>query len=268
MAMPPHMGGGSMIFDVTKEFVTYADPPHRFEAGTPPIVQAIGLGVALTYMEGIGRERIAMHEGSLRDYAHERLARINGLRIYGTTKNKGAIVPFSMEGVHTHDISTIVDREGVAVRAGTHCAQPLLARYGTAATCRASFGLYNTLDEVDRRWTAPSIPKRSSTRSARGMLAMVGGDAERLTFIPVAALGGENVVHHSPHMPWYTGPTLFEALEEIEIADGQLGLPLRMPVQALYPGKNGEQLVVGRIESGALRVDSGWPSPPAVPRRR
>ena len=150
MAMPPHMGGGSMIFDVTKEFVTYADPPHRFEAGTPPIVQAIGLGVALTYMEGIGRERIAMHEGSLRDYAHERLARINGLRIYGTTKNKGAIVPFSMEGVHTHDISTIVDREGVAVRAGTHCAQPLLARYGTAATCRGSFGLYNTLDEVDR----------------------------------------------------------------------------------------------------------------------
>jgi elongation factor 1-alpha len=88
-----------------------------------------------------------------------------------------------------------------------------------------------------------------------GMLAMVGGDAERLTFIPVAALGGENVVHHSPRMPWYTGPTLFEALEEIEIADGQLGLPLRMPVQALYPGKNGEQLVVGRIESGLLRVD-------------
>jgi elongation factor 1-alpha len=88
-----------------------------------------------------------------------------------------------------------------------------------------------------------------------GMLAMIGGDAERLTFIPVAALGGENVVHHSPNMPWYTGPTLFEALEEIEIADGQLGLPLRMPVQALYPGKNGEQLVVGRIESGSLRVD-------------
>ena len=150
MAMPPHLGGGSMIFDVTKDFVTYADPPHRFEAGTPPIVQAIGLGAALTYMEGIGRQRIAKHEASLRDYAHERLARINGLRIYGTTKNKGAIVAFNIEGVHTQDISMIIDREGVAVRAGTHCAQPLLARYGTAATCRASFGLYNTLDEVDR----------------------------------------------------------------------------------------------------------------------
>ena len=149
-AMPPHLGGGSMIFDVTKELVTYADPPHRFEAGTPPIVQAIGLGAALTYMEGIGRERIAVHEASLRDYAHERLARINRLRIYGTTKNKGAIVAFNMEGVHTHDISTIIDREGVAVRAGTHCAQPLLARYGATATCRASFGLYNTLGEVDR----------------------------------------------------------------------------------------------------------------------
>jgi cysteine desulfurase/selenocysteine lyase len=150
MAMPPHMGGGSMISEVTKEFVTYADPPHRFEAGTPPIVQAIGLGAALTYMEGIGRERIAMHEASLRDYAHERLARIDGLRIYGTAKDKGAIVAFNLEGVHTYDISTIIDREGVAVRAGTHCAQPLLARYGTTATCRASFGLYNTLDEVDR----------------------------------------------------------------------------------------------------------------------
>ena len=119
-----------MIADVTEEFVTYADPPHRFEAGTPPIVQAIGLGAALTYMEGIGRERIAAHEASLRDYAHERLARINSLRIYGTAKDKGAIVAFNMEGAHTHDISTIIDREGVAVRAGTHCAQPLLARYG------------------------------------------------------------------------------------------------------------------------------------------
>src|SRR6187401_2428883 len=104
-AMPPYMGGGSMIFDVTEECVTYADPPHRFEAGTPPIVQAIGLGAALTYMEGIGRERIAAHEASLCDYAHERLARINSLRIYGTAKDKGAIVAFNMEGAHTHDIS-------------------------------------------------------------------------------------------------------------------------------------------------------------------
>ncbi len=149
-AMPPYMGGGEMIRDVTEDMVTYAEPPHRFEAGTPPIVQAIGLGAALIYVEGIGRERIAAHEASLRDYAHERLSSINSLRVYGTAKDKGAIISFNMEGAHPHDISTIIDREGVAVRAGTHCAQPLLARYGTTATCRASFGLYNTLGEVDR----------------------------------------------------------------------------------------------------------------------
>lgn len=149
-AMPPYMGGGEMIRDVTEDLVTYADPPHRFEAGTPPIVQAIGLGAALSYMEGIGRERIAAHEAMLRDHAEERLAHINSLRLYGTAKGKGAIVAFNLEGAHPHDVSTIIDREGVAVRAGTHCAQPLLARYGTTATCRASFGMYNTLDEVDR----------------------------------------------------------------------------------------------------------------------
>ena len=148
-AMPPYMGGGEMIAEVTEDGVTYAEPPHRFEAGTPPIVQAIGLGAALTYMEGIGRERIAAHEASLRDYAMERLSRINSLTLYGTTKDKGAIVSFNMAGAHPHDISTIIDRSGVAVRAGTHCAQPLLARYGTTATCRASFGMYNTLAEVD-----------------------------------------------------------------------------------------------------------------------
>jgi cysteine desulfurase/selenocysteine lyase len=149
-AMPPYMGGGEMIRDVTEDMVTYADPPHRFEAGTPPIVQAIGLGAALTYMESIGRERIAAHEAMLREHAHERLSRINSLRIYGTAKDKGAIVAFNLEGAHPHDVSTIVDREGVAVRAGTHCAQPLLSRYGVTATCRASFALYNALDEVDR----------------------------------------------------------------------------------------------------------------------
>ncbi len=148
-AMPPYMGGGEMIAEVTEAGVTYAEPPHRFEAGTPPIVQAIGLGVALTYMEGIGREKIAAHEASLRAYAMERLSTINSLTLYGTTRDKGAIVSFNMAGAHPHDISTIIDRSGVAVRAGTHCAQPLLARYGTTATCRASFGMYNTLAEVD-----------------------------------------------------------------------------------------------------------------------
>jgi cysteine desulfurase / selenocysteine lyase len=148
--MPPFLGGGEMINDVSETEITYASPPHRFEAGTPPIVQAIGLGAALKYMDGIGRERIAAHEAKLRDYAMESLSRINSLRIYGTAKDKGAIVAFNMDGAHPHDVSTIIDRSGVAVRAGTHCAQPLLARYGVTATCRASFGLYNTMEEVDR----------------------------------------------------------------------------------------------------------------------
>jgi cysteine desulfurase/selenocysteine lyase len=147
--MRPFKGGGEMIFDVTQDMVTYNDPPHRFEAGTPPIVQAIGLGVALEYMEGIGREAIAAHEASLRDYAHERLHGINSLHIYGNAPGKGAIVSFNLEGIHPHDVSMVIDRSGVAVRAGTHCAQPLLQRFGTTSTCRASFGLYNTKAEVD-----------------------------------------------------------------------------------------------------------------------
>ncbi len=148
-AMPPYMGGGEMIAEVTTERVTYADPPHRFEAGTPPIVQAIGLGIALDYMTGIGREKIAAHEAKLGAYAEERLSRINSLTIYGTAKGKGAIVSFNLAGAHPHDVSTIIDRSGVAVRAGTHCAQPLLQRYGVTATARASFAMYNTLAEVD-----------------------------------------------------------------------------------------------------------------------
>ncbi|MBN9018869.1 MAG: cysteine desulfurase [Rhizobiales bacterium] len=149
-AMPPFLGGGEMIRDVTEDFVTYAEPPHRFEAGTPPIVEAIGLGASLRYVEAIGREKIAAHEASLLAHATERLSAINSLRIFGTTKDKGAIIAFEMEGAHAHDVSTIIDREGVAVRAGTHCAQPLLARFGVTSTCRASFGLYNTHEEVDR----------------------------------------------------------------------------------------------------------------------
>jgi len=149
-AMPPYMGGGEMIDEVSEDRVTYAEPPYRFEAGTPPIVQAIGLGAALGYIEGIGRDRIVAHETRLGQYAHERLRRINSLTIYGEAKGKGAIVSFNMAGAHPHDVATIIDRAGVAVRAGTHCAQPLLARFGTTATCRASFALYNTEGEVDR----------------------------------------------------------------------------------------------------------------------
>ncbi len=148
-AMPPWQGGGEMIREVTEDFVTYNEPPHRFEAGTPPIVQAIGLGAALRYMESLGREAILAHEEDLRDYAMARLSEMNSIRIFGTTKEKGAIVAFEMAGAHAHDVATIIDRAGVAVRAGTHCAMPLLSRFGVTSTCRASFALYNTRDEVD-----------------------------------------------------------------------------------------------------------------------
>lgn len=148
--MPPYMGGGEMILDVMEDSVTYAPPPHRFEAGTPPIVQAIGLGAALTYMKKIGLDRIAAHEADLRDYAARRLGEMNSVKVFGNAPEKGAIFSFEVEGAHAHDVATVLDREGVAVRAGTHCAMPLLARYGVTATCRASFGLYNTRDEVDR----------------------------------------------------------------------------------------------------------------------
>jgi len=147
--LPPFNGGGEMIGEVTKETVTYNVPPHRFEAGTPPIAQAVGLGAALDFIEGVGREAIAAHEGALSAYAHERLSRINSLRIYGTAPGKGPILSFSLEGAHAHDIATVIDRSGVAVRAGTHCAMPLLQRYGVTSTCRASFALYNTFEEVD-----------------------------------------------------------------------------------------------------------------------
>jgi cysteine desulfurase / selenocysteine lyase len=148
-AMPPFLGGGDMIESVTKGNVTYGKTPHKFEAGTPPIVQVIGLGAALDYMMQVGRERITAHEASLKDYAHERLGRFNWLKIHGHAKDKGAIISFSVDGLHPHDISTIIDRSGVAVRAGHHCAQPLMERLGVTATCRASFAMYNTKAEVE-----------------------------------------------------------------------------------------------------------------------
>lgn len=147
--MRPFMGGGEMIFEVTEENVTYNDPPHRFEAGTPPIVQAIGLGYALDYMDNIGRAAIAAHEADLAAYAHQQLSSVNSLRVIGTAPGKGGIFSFELEGIHAHDVSMVIDRAGVAVRAGTHCAQPLLKRFGVTSTCRASFGLYNTRAEVD-----------------------------------------------------------------------------------------------------------------------
>jgi cysteine desulfurase / selenocysteine lyase len=148
-ALPPFNGGGEMIRDVYEDRVTYGEPPYRFEAGTPPIVQAIGLGAAIDYVNSIGKPRIRAHESGLVAYAHERLREINSLRILGRARDKGPIVSFEIKGAHPHDVATIIDRSGVAVRAGTHCVMPLLARYGLSASCRASFALYNTRSEID-----------------------------------------------------------------------------------------------------------------------
>jgi len=148
--MRPFIGGGDMIREVRKDAITYADPPLRFEAGTPSIVATIGLGVALDYMTGLGLDAIAAHEASLRDYAGARLAGLNWLTVQGHAPDKGAIFSFTLDGAaHPHDVSTVVDRKGVAVRAGHHCAQPLMTFLGLTATCRASFGLYNTTADVD-----------------------------------------------------------------------------------------------------------------------
>ncbi len=148
--MRPFMGGGDMIRDVTRDEVTWNDPPMKFEAGTPGIVQTIGLGAALEYMMDAGMDQIAAHERGLRDYARDRLDGLNWLNVQGVSATKGAIFSFTLEGAaHAHDISTVLDKKGVAVRAGTHCAMPLMEHMGVGATCRASFGMYNTTDEVD-----------------------------------------------------------------------------------------------------------------------
>ena len=148
-SMPPFNGGGEMIREVHRDEVTYGQPPHRFEAGTPAIVQAIGLGAGIDYINALGKQRIRAHEGRLTKYAVERLSEINSLRIIGAASDKGAIVSFEMKGGHAHDYATVLDRSGVAVRAGTHCAMPLLDRFGVSSTCRASFALYNTFEEID-----------------------------------------------------------------------------------------------------------------------
>ncbi|WP_112664072.1 cysteine desulfurase [Microvirga flavescens] len=148
--MPPYQGGGEMIREVTQDLVTYNDPPHRFEAGTPAIIEAVGLGAALRFMMDLGRDRIRAHEEALSAYAHQRLGALNSLRIIGRAKGKGGIIAFEMKGAHAHDVATIIDRQGVAVRAGTHCAMPLLQRFGVTSTCRASLALYNTTAEVDK----------------------------------------------------------------------------------------------------------------------
>ena len=153
--MQPFMGGGDMIKEVQKDFVSYNVSPHKFEAGTPSIVEAIGLGVAIDYLTSIGMQNIYAHEVNLKNYAEEKLSKLEWLDIQGNAQNKGAIFSFTMDGnAHAHDISTIVDRRGIAVRAGHHCAQPLMNFLGVSATCRASFGMYNTKNEIDELTSA------------------------------------------------------------------------------------------------------------------
>lgn len=148
-ALPPYQGGGEMIGYVTEDEVTYADPPHRFEAGTPPILEAIGLGAAVDWISGLDRLAVAEHEHALYARVRERLAGANWLRVIGDAPGKGAILSFTVDGAHAHDVAQILDRYGVAVRAGTHCAEPLMRRFGVTSSARASFALYNTLDEAD-----------------------------------------------------------------------------------------------------------------------
>lgn len=148
-AMPPFMGGGDMIGTVSYERSTWAEIPHKFEAGTPAILEAIGLGAAITFMERIGYDAIAAHEAALTDHALARLAGIEGLRVLGTAQDRGGVISFTMQGAHAHDIATLLDRQGIAVRAGHHCAEPLMRRLGVDSTARASFGVYTTVEEVD-----------------------------------------------------------------------------------------------------------------------
>src|SRR5580692_5845682 len=148
-AMRPFNGGGEMIREVTRDIVTYADAPARFEAGTPPIIEAVGLAAAMEYLNGFDRAAVKAHEHDLYTYARARVGEFNWIRVIGDAPGKGAILSFEAEGMHAHDLATILDREGVAVRAGHHCAQPLMERFGTASTTRASFALYNTRADVD-----------------------------------------------------------------------------------------------------------------------
>lgn len=148
-ALPPYQGGGEMIGSVALDRITYADPPHRFEAGTPAILEAVGLGAAIEWLNGLDRDAIFAHEHALYERVAERLRGVNGVRILGEAPGKGAVLSFTVEGAHAHDIAQVLDRYGVAVRAGTHCAEPLMRRFGVTSSARASFALYNTETEAD-----------------------------------------------------------------------------------------------------------------------
>ena len=148
-AMPPFQGGGEMIETVTSETVTYNHGPHKFEAGTPPIIEAVGLGAAIDYLGQFDKAALTRHENKLTQYASQKLSAISDVRLIGTTSDKAPILSFEIKNIHAHDIATVLDQSGIAIRAGTHCAMPLLQRFGCTSTCRASFGLYNMIEEVD-----------------------------------------------------------------------------------------------------------------------
>ncbi|MGO3518633.1 MAG: aminotransferase class V-fold PLP-dependent enzyme, partial [Acetobacter cibinongensis] len=148
-AMPPFMGGGDMISTVTFERSTWANVPHKFEAGTPAIIETIALGAAITWVESIGMDAIAAHEADLTAYALNRLQDVPGLNVVGQPQDRGGVISFTMADVHPHDIATLLDRNGIAIRAGHHCAEPLMRRLGLTATARASFGLYTVKEEID-----------------------------------------------------------------------------------------------------------------------
>jgi cysteine desulfurase/selenocysteine lyase len=163
-AMPPWQGGGDMILSVTFEKTTFQEPPHRFEAGTPDISGAVGLGLAIDYLEGLGRERIAAHEEALTGYGVDTLSAIPGVRLVGAGQRRFGILSFEVEGIHPHDLATILDQHGVAVRAGHHCAQPLLDKLGLAATTRASLGIYNDEGDIDALARAVGAAQEMFTR--------------------------------------------------------------------------------------------------------
>ena len=148
--LSPFHGGGEMISNVTFEKTTYADLPHKFEAGTPNICGGIAFGEAINYMNAIGFDKISQHENKLLEYATEKLSSIDGLKIYGTSKNKTSVISFNIDGIHAYDLGTIIDKLGIAIRTGQHCAQPIMDFYGISGTARASFAFYNTLDEIDQ----------------------------------------------------------------------------------------------------------------------
>jgi cysteine desulfurase/selenocysteine lyase len=152
--LPPYQGGGEMISEVTFDKTTYADLPHKFEAGTPNICGGIAFGAAINYMNSIGFEHIAAYEHELLQYANEKLQTIDGLKIYGTSNNKTSVISFNIDGVHAYDLGTIIDKLGIAIRTGQHCAQPIMDFYGISGTARASFAFYNTKEEIDLLVTA------------------------------------------------------------------------------------------------------------------